>query len=123
MFTTKSISVLFFIYVLLSIINVSFSLKLRPLKMSSVLIEKTETQVNKLPWKPEGYQTWIWNGHKINYINYGSSSKPPLLLIHGFGASVYHWRYNIPALSEVYNVFAFDMLGKIMIILLCNFDR
>jgi len=34
-----------------------------------------------------------------------------LLLIHGFGASVYHWRYNIPVLAEKYHVFAFDLLG------------
>jgi pimeloyl-ACP methyl ester carboxylesterase len=41
----------------------------------------------------------------------GDASKPPLLLIHGFGASVYHWRYNIPALSEKYHVYALDLLG------------
>lgn len=34
------------------------------------------------------------------------------MLIHGFGASVYHWRYNIPALvKEGYRVLALDLLG------------
>lgn len=34
-----------------------------------------------------------------------------MVLIHGFGASVYHWRYNIPALAKQHRVFAIDMLG------------
>lgn len=37
--------------------------------------------------------------------------KQPLLLIHGFGASVYHWRYNIPFLARKYHVYAIDMIG------------
>lgn len=38
--------------------------------------------------------------------------QPALVLIHGFGASVYHWRYNIPALvKEGYRVLALDLLG------------
>ena len=39
------------------------------------------------------------------------SSGPPILLVHGFGASVYHWRYNIPELAKNHRVFALDMLG------------
>ncbi|NES80049.1 MAG: alpha/beta fold hydrolase [Moorea sp. SIO2B7] len=36
----------------------------------------------------------------------------PLLLIHGFGASIGHWRKNIPVLAENgYRVFAIDLLG------------
>eukprot|EP01039_Chlorochromonas_danica_P006465 gene6463-7129_t len=60
-------------------------------------------------------KTWLWRGkHRINYIHADSgkvSTKPPVLLIHGFGASAYHWRYNIPYLSRKYNVFAIDLLG------------
>jgi pimeloyl-ACP methyl ester carboxylesterase len=41
----------------------------------------------------------------------GDYSKPPLLLIHGFGASAYHFRHNIPDLAKDYHVYAFDMLG------------
>lgn len=36
----------------------------------------------------------------------------PLVLIHGFGASIGHWRKNIPALAAAgYQVFALDLLG------------
>lgn len=33
---------------------------------------------------------WTWNGFKINYLVKGKGM--PLLLVHGFGASVAHWR-------------------------------
>lgn len=66
---------------------------------------------SKLPWIQEGYQTWKWRDHEINYIEMGDKSKPALVLIHGFGASAYHWRYNIPQLARDYHVFAFCKLG------------
>lgn len=71
----------------------------------------------KLPWQSQGYSTWLWNGYKINYVDLGGGEaddglhKQPLLLIHGFGASVYHWRYNIPFLARKYHVYAIDMVG------------
>ncbi|KAJ0969379.1 hypothetical protein J5N97_022256 [Dioscorea zingiberensis] len=52
---------------------------------------------------------WTWNGFKINYFVKGKG--PPLLLVHGFGASVAHWRRNIGVLSESYTVYAIDLLG------------
>jgi phosphonate transport system ATP-binding protein len=33
------------------------------------------------------------------------------LLIHGFGASVGHWRHNQPVLAQQVEVFALDLLG------------
>lgn len=68
----------------------------------------------KLPWVPTGYKKWRFQGHEVNYIDVGNDSdkkKPPLLLIHGFGASIYHWRYNIPVLARDYHVYAIDLLG------------
>jgi pimeloyl-ACP methyl ester carboxylesterase len=53
---------------------------------------------------------WEWNGHQIQYTVQGSGR--PLVLIHGFGASIGHWRKNIPVLAEAgYQVFALDLLG------------
>jgi pimeloyl-ACP methyl ester carboxylesterase len=53
---------------------------------------------------------WNWQGHKIQYTVSGEGK--PLLLIHGFGASIGHWRKNIPVLARNgYRVFAIDLLG------------
>lgn len=69
------------------------------------------TTNKKIPWLQSGYQTWKWRNHDINYIEMGDPSKPAIVLIHGFGASAYHWRYNIPDLAKDYHVFAFCKLG------------
>lgn len=54
--------------------------------------------------------TWTWQDRQIQYTVLGTGR--PLLLIHGFGASIGHWRKNIPVLAEAgYQVFALDLLG------------
>ncbi|MFM7450636.1 MAG: alpha/beta fold hydrolase [Leptolyngbyaceae cyanobacterium] len=54
--------------------------------------------------------TWNWQGHRIQYAVAGEGT--PLLLLHGFGASIGHWRKNIPVLAAAgYRVFAIDLLG------------
>ena len=54
--------------------------------------------------------TWNWKGYKIQYTVMGEGC--PLVLVHGFGASIGHWRKNIPVLaSGGYQVFAIDLLG------------
>nr|AFK41677.1 unknown [Lotus japonicus] len=63
----------------------------------------------RLPFKPEGYNYWTWRGHKIHYVVQGEGS--PIVLIHGFGASLFHWRYNIPELAKKHKVYAIDLLG------------
>ena len=34
-----------------------------------------------------------------------------MVLVHGFGASAYHWRYTVPELAKSHRVFAVDLLG------------
>ncbi|MGF1496149.1 MAG: alpha/beta fold hydrolase [Elainellaceae cyanobacterium] len=54
--------------------------------------------------------TWQWRGYSICYT--ASGEGPPLVLIHGFGASIDHWRKNIPVLAAAgYRVYALDLLG------------
>lgn len=69
----------------------------------------------------EKCKKWLWKGQfSINYLvshphegeeeqNLGSdsNSKPPLLLVHGFGASIPHWRRFVSRFINALNV---DML-------------
>ncbi len=56
---------------------------------------------------------WQWRGHDIYYVQAGErqATLPPLLLIHGFGASTDHWHKNIAQLKENFSVWAIDLLG------------
>ncbi len=58
-------------------------------------------------------QYWTWRGEQIYYVQAGGAhpERPPLLLIHGFGASTDHWRKNISELSQEFQVYAIDLLG------------
>lgn len=53
---------------------------------------------------------WTWKNHQIRYTVAGEGK--PLFLIHGFGASIGHWKKNIPLLAASgYRVYAIDLLG------------
>jgi pimeloyl-ACP methyl ester carboxylesterase len=59
-------------------------------------------------------QIWMWRGDRISYQASGDLTNPDLpavVLIHGFGASLGHWRKNIPALAPFSRVFAIDLIG------------
>lgn len=55
-------------------------------------------------------QFWTWQGQRIRYQQRGDQG-PPLVLIHGFGASSDHWRKTLPELAATHRVFALDLLG------------
>eukprot|EP00177_Eucheuma_denticulatum_P008522 GFKZ01015500.1.p1 GENE.GFKZ01015500.1~~GFKZ01015500.1.p1 ORF type:complete len:391 (-),score=35.11 GFKZ01015500.1:507-1679(-) len=59
------------------------------------------------------FETFEWRNYRINYRCEGPAKGLPVLLIHGFGASINHWRKNIPALVETakFRVYAIDLLG------------
>jgi pimeloyl-ACP methyl ester carboxylesterase len=66
-------------------------------------------------------KTWLWHPAKLEdrptynitytFANEDRSDLPAVLLIHGFGASIGHWRHNIPALATVSRVYALDLIG------------
>jgi pimeloyl-ACP methyl ester carboxylesterase len=57
-------------------------------------------------------QHWQWRDQNIYYVHAGNNQKhPPLLLVHGFGASTDHWRKNITELSRDFDIWAIDLLG------------
>ncbi|KAJ7295472.1 hypothetical protein O6H91_06G029300 [Diphasiastrum complanatum] len=69
----------------------------------------SQNELEMLPYKREGYNYWMWRGHKVHYVVKGEGR--PVVLIHGFGASTFHWRYNIPELAKHFKVYAMDLLG------------
>jgi pimeloyl-ACP methyl ester carboxylesterase len=56
---------------------------------------------------------WTWRDYSIHYVKagQGQQGRPPLLLVHGFGASTDHWRKNIAELQQDFEVWAIDLLG------------
>ncbi|XP_048317676.1 uncharacterized protein LOC107427733 isoform X2 [Ziziphus jujuba] len=81
---------------------------------SSATEAATEMEVSEIKEKSK---RWMWKGqYSINYFvsqhpHHGSDSIPPVLLVHGFGASIPHWRRNIKTLSQNSTVYAVDLLG------------
>ena len=57
-------------------------------------------------------QTWDWNNLCVSYVTPGiSNNRPTIVLIHGFGACKEHWRHNLKALDEHFDVVAIDLVG------------
>ncbi|MGB3766325.1 MAG: alpha/beta fold hydrolase [Phormidesmis sp.] len=60
---------------------------------------------------------WQWRDYRIHYTKAGANQaadypeRPPLVLIHGFGASTDHWRKNIAELQSDFEVYAIDLIG------------
>ena len=52
------------------------------------------------------------DGARVHYQEFGDASKPPIILIHGYTASVYVWKTSAPMLAEAgFRVIAVDLLG------------
>lgn len=77
---------------------------------SAPAMEVDARGVPRLALQPHGWNTWNFRGHKVNWLGAGDSG-PIVVLIHGFGASAYHYRYVVPELSKHCRVFAMDCLG------------
>ncbi|MBD2773003.1 alpha/beta fold hydrolase [Iningainema tapete] len=71
----------------------------------------------KVHWQQRvgNQRDWVWRGWQIRYTYIRTSTNhqntTPLILLHGFGASIGHWRHNLEVLSEHHTVYALDMLG------------
>ncbi|MFN0280051.1 MAG: alpha/beta fold hydrolase [Pyrinomonadaceae bacterium] len=52
------------------------------------------------------------DGARVHYQEFGDAAKPPMILIHGYTASVYVWKTVAPMLAEAgFHVIAVDLLG------------
>jgi pimeloyl-ACP methyl ester carboxylesterase len=57
---------------------------------------------------------WVWRGWQTRYTYQRSSSNKsaaPVLLLHGFGASIGHWHHNIEFLATHHTVYGLDLVG------------
>jgi pimeloyl-ACP methyl ester carboxylesterase len=58
---------------------------------------------------------WVWRGWQTRYTYQRSSdhkiASPPVLLLHGFGASIGHWQHNIEFLAVQHTVYGLDLVG------------
>ncbi len=60
---------------------------------------------------------WVWRGWQTRYSylrpppNLVANEYPPIIFIHGFGASIEHWRHNLPVIAQKHTVYAIDLLG------------
>ncbi len=91
-----------------------------------------QTLDRPIPSNDRSGSYWQWRGHSVHYVcsrtatgvsaavdagvSAGAapelpSSRPPLLLVHGFGASTDHWHKNIAGLQDRFEVWAIDLLG------------
>ncbi|HEX4628855.1 MAG TPA: alpha/beta fold hydrolase [Gemmatimonadales bacterium] len=54
----------------------------------------------------------VVDGTRLRFIDTGRGRGPPVLLLHGLGASMYAWRKNIASIADAgYRVIAFDNRG------------
>ncbi len=57
-------------------------------------------------------KNWSFRDLKVHFRVTGRESNPPIVLIHGFGASSDHWRNNAETLaSEGFRVYGIDLIG------------
>jgi pimeloyl-ACP methyl ester carboxylesterase len=70
------------------------------------------------PLRLGAQRDWVWRGWQVRYTYVRStaqstalSPKPPILLLHGFGAALTQWHENLLPLSQSHTVYALDMVG------------
>lgn len=60
---------------------------------------------------------WCWRGWTTRYTFFRATadgageSTPPLLFVHGFGASLGHWRHNFAPFQAQHHLYALDLIG------------
>ena len=55
-----------------------------------------------------------YTGDRFSYMEAGSPSAPPLVLLHGVGANSMHWRFQLAGLSAHWHVIAWNAPGYIL---------
>ncbi|MBV5260049.1 alpha/beta fold hydrolase [Synechococcus moorigangaii CMS01] len=60
-------------------------------------------------------RSWLWRGWQIRYSFWRTApehqGRSPIILLHGFGAAIEHWRGLLPLLAQDRDVYGVDLLG------------
>lgn len=71
-----------------------------------------------MPWQQRvgSQRDWFWRGWQTRYTYFrppvtALATTTPVILLHGFGASIGHWRHNLEVLGQYHTVYAIDLLG------------
>ncbi|KAG1657437.1 hypothetical protein FOA52_011717 [Chlamydomonas sp. UWO 241] len=68
--------------------------------------------LTRVKYEREGWSYCTLGGHRVHFAEAGDRGGPVVVLVHGYGASCYHWRYQFRALADAgFHVFAIDMIG------------
>ncbi|MCP2731074.1 alpha/beta fold hydrolase [Limnofasciculus baicalensis] len=74
--------------------------------------------IESVPWQQRvgSQRDWVWRGWQIRYTYFRPlererSHSTPVMLLHGFGGSIGHWRNNLSVLGQERTVYALDLLG------------
>lgn len=88
--------------------------------MAAAVAVKLATRARTVDWDevaelvPHSENSHFTNvdGCRVHYQEFGDKNAPPLLLIHGYTASVYVWKTSAPLLAEKgFRVIAIDLIG------------
>ena len=90
-----------------------------PLILSASPLSSAAIVPSALQWSEEPQEIWMYRDWPdapepltVNYVSAGPEDGVPFLLIHGFGASSFHWRRNVnPLAAAGYRVYAIDLIG------------
>jgi pimeloyl-ACP methyl ester carboxylesterase len=88
--------------------------RLRSLLLLPILLTACAASQDIPPWfdglQRQPVQTVTVNGTRIAYLDAGGG--PPVILIHGFGGSMWQWEYQQTALAARYRVITLDLPGS-----------
>ena len=82
-------------------------------RCAAVVFELDSEGRRRAKYEPEGwlFRTWAHEGRELRTHYSRTGQGPPVVLVHGFGASSYHWRYQIASLAEHHTVYAVCLVG------------
>ena len=80
--------------------------------LKSIASESQEDLLNGHDYEWGEFHDWNWKGFRVHWRSIGERHQPPLLFIHGFGASSAHWRNNVNFFAKAgFHVYAIDLIG------------